>query len=380
MKINIQVEVNKMMYSTLEYQLRFFLPDLKQISFEKNNLELTFKSSSTITEKYVRKLVSNLIEKFSNVPLVNTKNVDYDISVLGEDEDLIRKYIKDFKNEVGKLSGLKISEYCTGLNLYKDELVNLFIQLDLLLIKLYKSLYDSKLIRPNSLLSTQDAYKAGYYSNGCQHLSFVSNLSHEFEEFENTIKEINSYSKVINKEQYSDSKYILNPALCVHCYPLLEEMGTNLGSSIFFTVLGKCFREESGNLNNKERLYEFQMGELVYIGDSKRINQLRDEWCAILGVFGEELGLDFKLETANDIFFDEFSTEKVFSQRVQDSKVEMNVYIPTLKKYISIGSVNFHKNHFTKEYDIKNENNNLESMCLAIGYDRLLLSLIEETK
>ncbi|MBJ3793322.1 hypothetical protein I8J38_33060, partial [Bacillus sp. OA1] len=99
-----------------------------------------------------------------------------------------------------------------------------------------------------------------------------------------------------------------------------------------------------------------------------------------LGVFGEELGLDFKLETANDIFFDEFSTEKVFSQRVQDSKVEMNVYIPTLKKYISIGSVNFHKNHFTKEYDIKNENNNLESMCLAIGYDRLLLSLIEETK
>lgn len=378
MKINISIEVNKMMYSTLEYQLRFFLTDLKQISLENNNLELTFENSSTTTEKYVRDLVSKLIKKYSDVPLVNTKNVRYDFSVLGEKEALIREYINDFNKELDKLSETKISEYRTGLNLYKDEIVNLFIQLDLLLIKLFKSLYNSKVIRPNSLLSIEDAYKAGYYSNGCQHLSFVSNFSHKFEEFENSIIDINSFSKNVNKDQYSDSKYILNPALCVHCYPLLEKMGMSISSPVFYTVLGKCFREESGNLNNNERLYEFQMAELVCIGDNQRINQLREEWFAILGIFGEELGLNFKLETANDIFFDEFSTEKVFSQRIQDSKVEMNVYIPKLKQYISIGSVNFHKNHFTKEYDITHENSNLESMCLGIGYDRLLLSLLEE--
>ena len=62
-----------------------------------------------------------------------------------------------------------------------------------------------------------------------------------------------------------------------------------------------------------------------------------------------------------------------------NSKQEFKLRLTEEDNFISCGSVNYHRTHFTKPYNIKdNEGSYCYSACCAFGIDRLTYALLSQ--
>lgn len=68
---------------------------------------------------------------------------------------------------------------------------------------------------------------------------------------------------------------------------------------------------------------------------------------------------------------------KIF-QILGDSKQEFRVYIPDGDFFCAVSSSNVHRTHFTKTYNIHNDNSFCQSSCFAFGIERLSYALLSQ--
>ena len=93
--------------------------------------------------------------------------------------------------------------------------------------------------------------------------------------------------------------------------------------------------------------------------------------------FLSDLGLECKIEVADDPFFSG-SVEKKFFQHQFELKYELLANIPFLEKWIAVGSVNLHLDTFSKAFKYTNGIEQQYSGCIGIGFERLLLALYSQ--
>src|SRR5262249_32460591 len=67
----------------------------------------------------------------------------------------------------------------------------------------------------------------------------------------------------------------LTPALCYHIYYLNQNR--TLTSPRVYGVCGKCFRYESTTLHGLERLWDFTMREVVFLGTAEEVLAKREK-------------------------------------------------------------------------------------------------------
>ncbi|MBE2280959.1 MAG: hypothetical protein IAE91_11250, partial [Ignavibacteriaceae bacterium] len=257
---------------------------------------------------------------------------------------------------------------------YTGRTAAIFDILDGLFREFFLIKYKARDIKTPSIISSNVIKKAGYFETGCQHISFVAPISNDpyiLEEF----SKISDYSSVNLFKYLKTPKDVLNPAMCLHCYPLFENHTLDEPIKVM-TLMGSCFRDESGNLNNSERLNEFKMREVVYFGEEQLLKIIHNELIDFLINFGKFFELNFKLEVSNDIFFNDNAEKQLFSQLITNNKIEFQVYIKDLNKYIACASINKHGSHFSEAFNIKGSTGDFAStMCIGFGLDRLYLAL-----
>jgi seryl-tRNA synthetase len=172
---------------------------------------------------------------------------------------------------------------------------------------------------------------------------------------------------------------VLNPALCLHTFPLYENAQLPPGRVDAVTVTGSCFRDESGNLNNAERLNEFRMREAVFFGEPKALDRIHAELVGALIALGELLGWSFRVETASDMFFNENADRQLLSQLLSDNKLELLIDIPSVGREVACASINRHHSHFATAFGIRElEDRYAATMCVGFGLDRLLLAMVDQ--
>src|SRR3990167_3394536 len=229
------------------------------------------------------------------------------------------------------------------------------------------------LIAPE-VLSRVDYFRAFPHS-----LTFACHLPRDVDEIEAFSKQPFEADGSLAPAASGAGAAVLSPAVCFHLYHFLE--GTSLGQALeSYTVRGRCFRYEAGALAGLERLWDFTMREIVFVGEQADVMDARKrsmEWVTDLA---DRLGLVCRIESAADPFFvGEFKQRTVF-QAAFDLKYEWRADLdPAAADDLAVGSFNVTQTHFGKAFRIAAPSGEMAwTGCTAFGLERLALAVLRQ--
>jgi len=169
---------------------------------------------------------------------------------------------------------------------------------------------------------------------------------------------------------------LLAPSVCFHWYEWLRE--SRLDQPSLITALGKCFRYESSNLTGLERLWDFTMRELVFVGPETYVLSQRDKMVQVAVQLLEEWGLAYEITTASDPFFiDNYAIQAAYQQGYE-LKYELLVPLPYSGKKLAVGSINYHQDFFGRCFSIEAEGGPAHTGCIGFGLERLALAFLAQ--
>lgn len=176
----------------------------------------------------------------------------------------------------------------------------------------------------------------------------------------------------------SGVKCLLSPSVCFHYYAWLRDRQVATPQTI--TALGKCFRYESSNMTGLERLWDFTMRELIFLGPQAYIFQQRqamlDETVELLRTWG----IGYEIRSATDPFFLEEYAAMAAYQMSFDLKFEILAPLPyKANKELAIGSLNYHQDLFGRSFGISLEDKSTaHTGCVGYGLERVALAFLAQ--
>jgi hypothetical protein len=229
-----------------------------------------------------------------------------------------------------------------------------------------------------SLIGADVLERCKYLRSFPHALTLVSHLREDLEAVQNFARSArwDDGQLICNHQDLSAIECLLSPAVCFHCFAWLQN--TQQSESRAFTALGKCFRFESGNLDGLERLWDFTMRELIFVGSPDYVLAQRqkaiDETVPLL----DEWGLAYEIRSATDPFFIEEYASATF-QLAFDLKFEIRADLPYKQKTVAVGSFNFHQDYFGRSLNITTKGGeDAFTGCVGFGLERLGLAFLAQ--
>ena len=169
---------------------------------------------------------------------------------------------------------------------------------------------------------------------------------------------------------------LLSPSVCFHWYMWLRD--THLSKPHAITALGKCFRYESSNLAGLERLWDFSMREIIFVGPADYVLSKRQTLVERSARFLDELGMAYEISTATDPFFvDSYAVQASYQQGFE-LKFELLTPLPYSAKKLAVGSINYHEDFFGRSFAIGTSDGPAHTGCIGFGYERLALAFLAQ--
>jgi seryl-tRNA synthetase len=172
--------------------------------------------------------------------------------------------------------------------------------------------------------------------------------------------------------------YCLPPTMCFHTYHQLAERPLPAPSMVV-TSRGKSFRFESRYRRSMERLWDFTIREVVFLGSRESVLAGRRRLMELTFALVEALGLGGRCEVANDPFFvDGDSAGRAWSQRMLELKYELRLpFAPG--RDLAAGSFNFHERFFGESFAIAaaaGEAAPVHTACAGFGLERFAYAFL----
>jgi seryl-tRNA synthetase len=244
--------------------------------------------------------------------------------------------------------------------------------------ELYKKAFNATDGHFPAMIDADTLHKCGYFDSHPNAVTFLGNVVEDFDAIEE-FRRANSCSEgalLPQPEHIHIDGMCLNPAACFPCYPTLK--GKTYVTGECFTWMGRVFRYESRNINGLDRLYEFNVRELVFVGTEEYVRECRAKALPIVEEMATFFDIDCQVQTATDPFFATVSAAKKFWQAAQEVKNEIK--IPALgndgsTKMLACGSINLHGNFFGKRFEFYCANGEpAQTGCVGLGIERWVLA------
>jgi seryl-tRNA synthetase len=244
--------------------------------------------------------------------------------------------------------------------------------------RLYESAFKAKDGHFPAMIDADTLQKCGYFDSHPNAVTFLGNVVEDFDAIEE-FRVANSCSEgalLPPSEHIHIDGMCLNPAACFPCYPTLKGKVYETGEC--YTWLGRVFRYESRNINGLDRLYEFNVRELVFAGTEDFCRDVRMKSLPIIEELASLVDIDCTVQTATDPFFATVSAAKKFFQAAQEVKNEIK--IPALSsdgtvKKLACGSINLHGNFFGKRFNFTTASGEPATTgCVGLGIERWVLA------
>jgi seryl-tRNA synthetase len=170
----------------------------------------------------------------------------------------------------------------------------------------------------------------------------------------------------------------LAPAVCYHAYPEYESK--TLGENpIILTALGRCYRHEGGNHVPLERLWEFNMREVIVLGTREQVEATRQQLVRHVADLVNTLDLDASIEVAADPFFTSADEGRRLMQQAGALKHELQLTLEPSGRAIAAASFNHHLDYFGSRFGIEMPNGSpAYSGCVAFGLERWVLAIFSQ--
>jgi seryl-tRNA synthetase len=189
---------------------------------------------------------------------------------------------------------------------------------------------------------------------------------------------VEQFERASRHEDWSEfqtmTDLVLTPAACYPVYPVIAARGRLPVGGVTVDAGGAYVfrREPSGD---PARLQMFHQREIVRIGEPETVQQWREGWRERAVDLLGSLGLQVRLDVANDPFFGRSGRMLAASQREQQLKFEVLAQIagpePT-----AVASFNYHQDHFASAFEIElADGGRAHTACLGFGLERIALAL-----
>lgn len=226
-----------------------------------------------------------------------------------------------------------------------------------------------------SLVPAKLLARCGYFANFPHAVSLVTRLHEDYDQIERFRTSNADATEIVQPPPGALAPFdaCLLPAVCYAVYAARERTTLPEGG-VAVTSAGRCFRYESRNLVGIERLWEFDMREIVVIGDAETCSRIRARALEAVLDQLERWDLDGCIESANDPFFPAVRAGRAYWQRSGDRKLELR--LPVAPGHaIACASFNLHDTFFGSAFRIAAADGaQASSGCAGWGMQRWMLA------
>ena len=141
------------------------------------------------------------------------------------------------------------------------------------------------------------------------------------------------------------------------------------------TSYGNCYRNENERLLDKDRLKDFTMFEIIFLGEKQEILRKRESIIDVVWVLMDKMDFDGELIVANDPFFVSTNNSGLLEYQV-DNKAKYELVFNEFTENFSIASFNYHNNFFGRNFNITNNEGYSHSGCVAFGLERWVYAFL----
>ena len=231
-----------------------------------------------------------------------------------------------------------------------------------------------------TLIPAKSLERVGYFRAFPHSLSFVTHLREDLDAIDNFAQHAACDEHGLNTpaDSFARIQALLSPAVCYHLYFALADKPLP-GGKMTATAVGNCFRYESVNLASLERLWNFTMREVIFVGPKDFVLQNREIGRERMRGFFEGIGLAYRVESANDPFFiGEFKKQAAFQSAFQ-LKFEIRAGLPFKQSTLAVGSYNYHQDFFGRSLNITlPDGSSTHTGCIAFGLERMAYAFLSQ--
>ena len=249
--------------------------------------------------------------------------------------------------------------------------------LDAMVLRIAADEFAAVQYRYPTLVETSALCRGGYLSSFPQLLMTAGRVVVDLDAYRGFVDELADGAEpgdLLNR--YSEhSGYCLPPTMCFHTYHHLSG-ATLAGSARTVTARGRSFRFESRYSRSLERLWDFTIREIVFIGDAPTVARDRERFLRAVCELVTELGLAGGVVSADDPFFAGTAvSRRAFAQRLRHLKYELRLPAED-DRTISVASFNLHGTTFGESYGIRLPDGEVASTaCVGVGLERFAFAL-----
>ena len=167
---------------------------------------------------------------------------------------------------------------------------------------------------------------------------------------------------------------VLTPAACYPLYPTIAKRGNLPAGGGLYDIQSYCFRHEPSKDPARQQL--FRMREYVCMGTESDVTEFRQLWMDRGVEMMEKIGLDVKLDIANDPFFGRAGKMLANNQRDQNLKFELLIPVTSTANQTACMSFNYHQDAFGAKWGLNLADGTVaHTACVGFGLERIALSL-----
>jgi hypothetical protein len=258
-----------------------------------------------------------------------------------------------------------------GLVALDESFVRLADYLDATITAMVKRVFGAVEYRYPTLIPSAVMKRGGYLQSFPHLLMFVTRLHSDFDVY-TAASGASSEDKLADLlRQQKDTELCLPPTMCYHTYAQIANSTLPRAGQVF-TAKGKSFRFESKYQQNLERLYDFTIREIVFVGAGGAVSRQRGDLLREFCNLTDSWELTGFCETANDPFFaEDDGKNSSLAQRLMALKYEMRLDVGN-GRTIAVASFNRHLDYLGKAYDITlPDGSTAQTACAGVGLERL---------
>ncbi len=231
-----------------------------------------------------------------------------------------------------------------------------------------------------TLIPARYLERVNYFRAFPHSLTFVTHLREDLDAIDGFSQQAACSEHGLNTplDSFAPIQALLSPAVCYHLYFSLADRPLP-GGRLAATAVGNCFRYEAINLASLERLWNFTMREVIFVGSKEFVLENRELARQRMAPVLEQVGLAYRVESANDPFFiGEFRKQAAFQSAFQ-LKFEIRAALPFKGSTLAVGSYNYHQDFFGRSLNITlPDGSPAHTGCVAFGLERVALAFLAQ--
>jgi seryl-tRNA synthetase len=270
------------------------------------------------------------------------------------------------------VAGGLVSLEGAGLATLAGDAVDVVEALDRVITTIARGAYGARPRQYPTLIATEALDRAHYFSSFPHHATFALHVRDDLDAIDAVASRPETRAGVL-----AGPAHVLSPAVCFHAYVELRDRP--LAEHLALTARGRCFRWESRNFETLERLWDFSLREIIFLGPEGWVEDQRRAWVDETARLVESLELDAWIETANDPFFiGNFVAQRYF-QLVSHTKYELRLALPYAPgRSLAAASYNLHRDYFGRSFGIAEGGGFAHTSCVGFGLERFAWALFAQ--